>query len=164
MRIEDRLTALEARLREADDRLEILNLLNSYGPLMGSGEAEAAAQLWTPGGGYDFNDEAPGGGRLASPEQLVATYENRQRQRRVNTGVSHFTGTPRIAVYGDKASAIGYSFVVLKEGDRWIVVRGAIDEWMLARTPAGWRIAERLNRTLDGSQDSHDVMRRVVDQ
>jgi hypothetical protein len=80
----------------------------------------------------------------------------------VNTGVSHLTATPRITVTGDTASAVGYSFVVLKEGERWILWRGAVNEWSLVRTAQGWRIAERFNRTLDGSKDSHEVMRKVI--
>ena len=44
---------------------------------------------------------------------------------------------------GDTAQAVGYSFVVLKEGDRWFLWRAAINEWTLVRTPDGWRIKER---------------------
>jgi hypothetical protein len=44
--IEERLTALESRLRHAEDKLEILNLLNSYGPLVDSGSAHEAAARW----------------------------------------------------------------------------------------------------------------------
>jgi hypothetical protein len=80
----------------------------------------------------------------------------------VKTGVSHFTGTPKITVDGDRARAVGYSFVILREGDRWFIWRGAINQWTLVRGEAGWRIQERFNRTLDGSPDSHEVMRRVL--
>ena len=36
MTVEERLAALEARLRHAEDHLEILNLLNTYGPFVDS--------------------------------------------------------------------------------------------------------------------------------
>ena len=42
------------------------------------------------------------------------------------------------------------------------VWRAAINRWTLVRTPDGWRIAERFNRALDGSADSHDTMRKVL--
>jgi hypothetical protein len=80
----------------------------------------------------------------------------------VGTGVSHFTGTPKISVSGDRATAIGYSFVILKEGERWFLWRAAVNEWSLVRTEQGWRIEERFNRTLDGSPESHAVMRKVL--
>ncbi len=46
MNTEDRLAALEKRLLAAEDQLEIIRLLNSYGPQVDSGESEAAAHLW----------------------------------------------------------------------------------------------------------------------
>jgi hypothetical protein len=159
---EQRLSALEARLRAAEDQLEILQLLNTYGPLVDSGSSEPAADLWIKGGGYNFSGGISGGTRLSAPDELVAMYETEGHKNLVKTGVSHFTGTPRIAVNGDTAQAVGYSFVVLKEGDRWFLWRAAINEWTLVRTPEGWRIKERFNRTLDGSKDSHDTMRKVL--
>ena len=162
MSVEDRLTALEARVRAAEDQLEIIRLLNTYGPLVDSGESEAAAALWVDGGGYNFSGGLSGGTRLTAPDELVAMYETEGHKGLVNTGVSHFTGTPNIKMHGDSAEAVGYSFVILKEGERWFVWRGAINHWTLTRTQKGWRIAERYNRTLDGSEASHDTMRRVL--
>jgi hypothetical protein len=160
--IEQRLSALEGRLRTAEDQLEILRLLNSYGPLVDSGSSETAADLWIEGGGYNFSGGLSGGTRISAPEDLVAMYETEGHKGLVSTGVSHLTATPRITVDGDSAEAVGYSFVVLKEGDRWYFWRAAINHWILARTPGGWRIKERFNRALDGSQESHDTMRKVL--
>jgi hypothetical protein len=162
MDVEQRLAALEDRLRKAEDQLEIIALLNSYGPLVDSGSSEAAAALWIDGGGYAFSGGLSGGTRLAAPDELVAMYESAGHKGLVATGVSHFTGMPRIAIDGDRAEAVGYSFVVLKEGERWCLWRAAINHWTLARTPDGWRIAERVNRTLDGSPESHATMREVL--
>lgn len=162
MSIEDRLNALESRLRVAEDKLEILNLLNSYGPLVDSGSAQEAAALWVEGGGYNFSGGISGGTRLEAPAELVAMYETEGHMGLVNTGVSHFTGTPKITVSGDSAEAVGYSFVILKNGDHWFVWRGAVNHWILVRTADGWRIKERMNRTLDGSPDSLATMRKVL--
>lgn len=158
----ERLDALERRLLIAEDQLEILRLLNSYGPLVDSGSSEPAAALWIEGGGYTFSGGISGGTRLSAPDELVAMYETEGHKNLVGTGVSHFTGTPRITVCGDEAEAVGYSFVILKEGDRWYVWRAAINQWTLVRTTEGWRIKERLNRTLDGSPESHETMRKVL--
>ncbi|MET0271024.1 MAG: nuclear transport factor 2 family protein [Sphingomonas sp.] len=162
MDIEARLSALEARVRASEDQLEILRLLNSYGPLVDSGSGAAAADLWIAGGGYDFSGGLSGGTRIEAPRDLIAMYETEGHRGLVDTGVSHLTATPRITLDGDAARAIGYSFVILREGERWYIWRGAINEWRLVRTQAGWRIAERFNRALDGSAESHDVMRRVI--
>ncbi len=162
MDIDARLLALETRLRQAEDYIEIMNLLMSYGPLVDSGTGEPAADLWVPGGGYNFSYGISSGVRIEAPDDLVAMYESEGHRNLVATGVSHFTGTPKLTVDGDNANAVGYSFVILKEGDRWIVWRGAINHWTLRRTDAGWRITERFNRTLDGSADSHETMRKVL--
>ena len=162
MNTEVRLAALESRLRAAEDHLEILNLLMSYGPLVDSKSSEPAAGLWVNGGGYNFTLPAGGDTRLVAPDQLVAMYEGEAHKWLVNTGVSHFTATPKITLNGDTANAVGYSLVVLKEGDRWFVWRAAINRWTLTRTDHGWRIVERFNRTLNGSSESHETMREVL--
>ena len=162
MGVEQRLEQLETRLRAAEDQLEILRLLNSYGPLVDSGSSEPAAALWVDGGGYNFSGGLSGGTRLAAPQDLVAMYETAGHKGLVATGVSHLTATPRITVTGDTAAAVGYSFVVLKEGERWYLWRAAINHWTLARTEDGWRIQERFNRALDGSAESHETMRKVL--
>ena len=162
MNQDERIELLERRLRAAEDHLEILNLLNSYGPLVDSGNALAAAALWVEGGGYNYSGGNSNGTRLQAPDALVKVYEGAGHMSLVGTGCSHLTATPVITLNGDHATALGYSYVILKEGERWFVFRAAINEWKLLRTPAGWRIAERLNRIISGTEDSHDVMRRIA--
>jgi hypothetical protein len=158
MNVEDRLAALESRLRAAEDQLEIIRLLNSYGPLVDSGESQAAAELWINGGGYDIG----GIGRRQAYEDLVAIYDGQGHRDLINGGAAHLTATPRITLRGDAAEAVAYSFVVQKEGDGWKFFRASANHWTLVRTAAGWRIAERYNRVLDGSQECHDTLRRVL--
>jgi hypothetical protein len=157
MSMEDRLAALEARLRVAEDQLEIIRLLNGYGPAVDSGDGLAAASLWIEGGVYDVG----GGPRFIVPDTVVPMYEGAGHQALVGAGVSHLTAAPRIRVDGDEAEAVAYSFVILRRGEEWFVFRASINHWTLRRTEAGWRIEERYNRVLDGSEESHDTMRRA---
>ena len=163
MDVEARLAALESRLRAAEDHLAILNLLNSYGPLVDSATAAPAGELWVKGGGYNFG--VPGGGtnRLEAPDEIAGMYSWPGHLDLVATGCAHLTATPKITVTGDTAQAVGYSFVVLREEPRWYLWRAAVNHWTLARTESGWRIVERLNRTLDGSPESHATMKKVLD-
>ena len=160
---EARLLEIEARLQKAEDQLEILNLLNSYGPLVDSATAGPAGDLWLPGGGYSFTLPDGGTKRLSAPDEIAGMYGWPGHLDLVNTGCAHMTGTPKITVDGDAAQAVGYSVVILKEDDRWYLWRAAVNHWALVRTAEGWRIAERVNRTLDGSPGSHDVMKRVLE-
>lgn len=157
MSIEERVDQLEARLRAAEDQLEIIRLLNTYGPAVDSGSAVAAAALWTQDGIYDA-----GGVTRFTPEALVAMYNDAGHQALIHEGSSHLTATPRIEVRGDEAEAVAYSFVVRRRGEEWFLMRAAINHWQLVRTSAGWRIKERFNRVLDGSDASHEVMKRAL--
>jgi hypothetical protein len=162
MDTEQRLAALEARLRKAEDHLEILNLLNTYGPLVDSATAEPAGKLWVEGGGYNFTVPDGGTKRLEAPDEIAAMYGWPGHLDLVNTGCAHMTATPKITVDGDEAQAVGYSFVVLREDERWFLWRAAVNHWTLRRTDAGWRIVERFNRALNGSPESHETMRKVA--
>ena len=163
MDTEQRLAALEARLRKAEDHLEILNLLNTYGPLVDSATAEPAGKLWVEGGGYNFTVPDGGTKRLAAPDEVAGMYSWPGHLDLVNTGCAHLTATPKISVHGDEAAAVGYSVVILREEERWFLWRAAVNHWTLRRTSEGWRIVERFNRALDGSEESHATMRKVLE-
>ncbi|MCB2061168.1 MAG: nuclear transport factor 2 family protein [Novosphingobium sp.] len=163
MTIEERLDALEKRCRAAEDHLEILNLLNSYGPLVDSLTAKEAGELWVEGGGYNFTKPDGEPARLEAPDEIAGMYSWPGHVQLTKTGCAHLTATPKIVVDGDEAQALGYSVVILKEGDRWFLWRAAVNHWTLRRTEAGWRVVERFNRPLDGSELSHETMRKVLE-
>jgi hypothetical protein len=162
MTTEDRIAALEARLRKAEDHLEIQNLLMTYGPLVDSATGKEASELWVENGGYNFTKPDGSPARLEAFENLAAMYAWPGHLDLVNTGCAHLTATPKITVHGDDAEALGYSVVILREDDRWFLWRAAVNHWTLKRTDAGWRIVERYNRPLNGSSESHDMMRKVL--
>ena len=163
MSIEERVTALEARLRTAEDTLEIMRLVNSYGPLADSGSAHEAASLWTEDGVYDV-----GGSDTTTPhrtvgyDKLKAIYEAPAHQELIHIGSAHFVGPLSVTVDGDRAEAVGFSQVLKKRGEEWMVWRAAINHFELVRTPDGWRMQTRTNRVLNGSDISHQTMRKVI--
>jgi hypothetical protein len=158
MSIEERLAALETRLRAAEDQLEIIRLLSTYGPAVDSGASRPAAQLWIEDGTYDIGGIGP----VSGHDNIAAIYDSQGHQDLIHQGVSHLTSTARVTVQGDKAEAVGYSFVVLKRDKEWFVWRASANHWRLVRTSAGWRIVERYNRVLDGSDASHETLRRAL--
>lgn len=158
---EARLLELERRLQRAEDQLAIQNLLMTYGPLVDSATAEPAGALWVDGGGYSFTLPDGGTKRLSAPDEIAGMYSWPGHLDLVNTGCAHMTATPKITVDGDSAQAVGYSVVILKEGERWFLWRAAVNHWTLQRTSEGWRITERFNRALDGSPESHQTMKKV---
>lgn len=155
---EERLAAIESRLRSVEDQLEIIRLLAAYGPLVDSGECHAAAELWTGDGVYDVGGSGPAAGH----DDIAALYESELHQWLIHEGSGHVTTTPRITLQGDTATAIAHSFVLLRDGDGWKVWRASANDWQLERTTEGWRVVERRNRTLEGTADSHDILRRAA--
>jgi hypothetical protein len=163
MDIEARFAAMEARLRAAEDQLEIIHLLTTYGPMVDADEPEAAAACWVEGG-FHQSDHHP---VQYAPGDIAAVMGS-QGQRDLNAvGCTHFYAPPRIALHGDTAEAVGYSFVALGSGPDAEVVgtvtlhRAAINYWVLVRTPEGWRIKERLNRAVNGSPEARRLMQKA---
>lgn len=158
MDLEDRVAALEARLQAAEDQLEIIRLLNTYGPASDSGSSREVANLWLEGGTYDIG----GMGRLTGRDAIAAMFASEDHKDLVSQGVSHVTATPHIIVQGDTAEAVAYSYLIRRREEDWQIWRASINHWLLVRTSEGWRIKERYNRKLNGSPESHDTMRKAL--
>jgi hypothetical protein len=159
MSIEERVAKLEQRILIAEDQLEIMRLIHTYGPLMDSDEFEDAARIWVDGGIHDTDDR---------PSRSVPTefVEVMQPQKELNAiGCTHFYSVPQITIDRDRADAINYSLVVMKDEERedraFYVMRSAVNHWMLVRTSKGWRVRHRRNHKIDGSHASHELMRRA---
>jgi hypothetical protein len=159
--VEDRLAALEKRLRAAEDQLEIIRLVGSYAPAVDSGANHAAAALWTEDGVYDVGglSRAVGRGEIAARIDLNQDAAARDR------GYGHLLTTPRITLDGDTAEAVNYSFAFTRKDrdDRWELERASANHWRLTRTLDGWRVVERFNRLVDGAQIARDTLRKGVD-
>jgi len=158
MTIEDRVEALERRVRALEDHVAILNLLARYGPTVDAGASAAAAALFTGSGAYDVGGMWRADGR----EALTALFDGETHQSLIRTGSAHVTTAPAIEVDGDTARAVAHSFVLLRAEDGYRVWRASANHWRLHRTPQGWRIAERYNRELDGSAESRAILARAV--
>lgn len=155
--IETRLAALEQRLRDAEDRLAIYQLIASYGPAVDSLDGAAVSGLWTEDGVYDTQSR-PFRGR-ADIAGIVNTALHRSY---VERGCGHVMSLPQITIDGDKAVATGYSNVFTGEGGHWRVERTSSNRWELVRTRQGWRVKHRLNRLLDGTIGPREILARGV--
>ncbi|MGM7698941.1 nuclear transport factor 2 family protein [Microbacterium sp. A84] len=154
----DRIVALEQRLRSVEDHLAIMRLLATYGPAVDAGESKAAADLWTEDGVYDVGSVE----RVQGHAAIAELYEGAVHQDLIHRGSGHMTLHPQVTVDGDTAVAIAHSLVCRRDQDSFTVWRVSANHWTLRRTSSGWRIVERFNRVLDGSVDSHDVLRSAV--
>jgi hypothetical protein len=160
MDIEARFAALEKRVRDAEDQLEIIRLITTYGPLIDANEPAAAADLWVKGGWHQ-SDHHP---RQYAPDDIVTVMSSQGMLDWNKLGCTHFYATPKITLHGDTAEAVGYSLCALGAGPDAEVVgqvtlhRAAINHWTFVRTPDGWRINERRNRAVNGSEAARELM------
>lgn len=150
---EDRLAALEARLRLLEDEREIARLIAGYGPLVDAGATSEVASMWTEDGVYDV-DELYLDGR----QQIAAMVDSGAHRSLIERGCAHFLGPARVTVDGDEAVAICHSLLVLRRGEGYAVVRAGANHWQLRRTDEGWQTVRRTSRLLDGREEASALL------
>jgi len=151
---EDRLLAVEERLRLLEDERDVARVVASYGPLVDTGNP-AAADLWLEGGVYDVDELL-----MEGADAVASMVKSSPHQAFVAAGCAHFQGPVDVAVRGDEADAIGYSLMLVNAEDGFRLRRVTANHWLLARTADGWRVARRTSRKLDGSEAARLVLRR----
>lgn len=155
---DDRLRALEARVAALEDQVALYHLISTYGPAVDTGSGAAAGALWAEDGVYEFDTS-----RLDGPEGISAMVAGDGHQGLIRQGCAHVLALPVVTVDGDEARATGYSRVYRHVGDAYEVWRVSANHWEFRRTPAGWRVTRRVNRTIDGSPEARDILRRALD-
>src|SRR5690554_4801282 len=83
----------------AQDILDINNLIVSYGFHVDACDADAVADLWTEDGEYIVH----GVGRWTGREALKEMVQSDLHQSYVSAGCLHFMGPPQTVVTGDEA-------------------------------------------------------------
>jgi hypothetical protein len=154
MSTEDRLDALERRVRELEDTIAIYQVLASYGPSVDGGAGDAVHQLWTEDCRYDTDT---GSGGMSSRDE-VATMANNVGG--VPPRFAHVINTPIVVVDGDTAVATGHSTTYRRDGERFYPDRVSANRWELERVDGRWRTKLRVNRLLDGSPEARAVLAR----
>lgn len=153
MSVEERLAALEHRVHRLEDELAIIRLIASYGPLVDAGEADAVASLWAEDGTYDVE-----GWQMASRDDVRAMVHSDGHQHLIDGGCSHFLGPATVTLDGDAAVAVCESILVRHRDGGFSVRRAGANHFSLRRGPAGWEIADRRTRALDGSTEARDLL------
>ena len=119
-------TDLHVRLRRLEDESAIQRLLMSYGPAADSGQSTFAAGLWLEDGEYDWDANGEPHRGSAAVDSMLQTSGHRQLMAE---GVAHFGGPLLVEVDDDRATAVNYSLIMRRDGQRfylWRVERGAV--------------------------------------
>lgn len=165
MDTDDRLTALEARLRLLEDEKELRELLARYGYYADAPVDEEYFALFTDDCVMDVS-----AGRGEDPYEIVR-WEGIDELRRFMTertalhdngfyGHSfHVQGNNlAIKVTGDDAVANGYSFIFHQDGPTLKLLSASMNEWAFRREGGRWLIQMR-KRRMAGAPDVAEVLR-----
>ena len=146
---------LAAKIRALEDQVEIMQLVAQYGPAVDSGSGEAAAALWTEDGIFDAVPHLQMRGR----DDIVAMVHG-GHQSLIRNGCGHVLTVPHVVVDGDEATGRSYALNIRwdADADRFWVARVSANTWRWVRTPQGWRIAERINASLDGTAEHREML------
>lgn len=157
---DDRLAALERRMREFEDKQEITELVTSYGPLVDSGAAAEVAALWSEDGVYDVDEIC-----MVGREQIHAMVLSERHQAWIKGGCAHFLGPTRVHLDGDSAIGICHSLMIVNRGGDFesdpdfVVRRATAHHFEFQRTETGWVITRRVSRVLDGRAEAPELLR-----
>lgn len=158
MTTDERLEALEARIKALEDELALRQILSSYGPAVDSLRHEDAVKLWTEDGRYlgryDRNNR----------QEILEMLEGDFHKDLVAAGCAHTMSTPFIKIDGDTAVGLGYHVVFKHDGDGFIVRGLSASRWDWIRTADGWKATSRVHRTLDGSEDARRLLSETFAQ
>jgi hypothetical protein len=154
MDLDDRLQALEARVRLLEDQLAIYQVMAAYGPAADAGATDQAVALWTDDGTYDLHARV-----MVGHEDIARELEGEWHQGLIGRGSAHIVSMPKVEIAGDKAVATCHSRLYRREGDGdYRVISCSANHWEFARGPQGWRVTRRVSRQLDGSAESQAVL------
>jgi hypothetical protein len=114
------------------------------------------AGLWIEDGAYDAAPHGRWEGHSG-----IADMINGGHQQGIRAGMGHVLTYPHIVVDGDTARGWGYALNIRfdKEADRFYVGRMSSNQYTFAKVEGRWRIVERLNRNLDGSDEARENFR-----
>ena len=153
--------ALAAKVRALEDQVEIAQLVARYGPAVDSGSGEAAAALWTEDGVFDAVPHL----RMEGRDGIVGMVHGPGHQSVIHNGCGHVLTAPHVVVDGDHATGRSHALHLRWDAGvgRFWVFQVSANTWRWVRTPHGWRIAERINANLDGTDRPRAMLAPLAD-
>jgi hypothetical protein len=161
----------EDRLRAVEDRLDIYNLIASHPPSADTGSDNYYRNAFAGDAVIDL-----GGGKGATGNEAISqVVKTPGHQAAIAGGIAHFCGLPFVEVDGDTAVATSYLQVITPDQNGtpvdvsnhgtskgFRIHRLGANRWEFKRTAKGWKVARRMYRQLDGTQEARDILRQAV--
>ena len=164
--------ALDARLRDIEDRLEIYNLIASHPPSADTGADYYTSAVYVKDGVFDRGEGLEG---AEGNQAIAAMTQSPGHQKAIQSGLTHFTGLPYIELDGGAAAVTSYLQILHPDAqapDRELsnhgttqgfrIHRVVANRWSLVRTPQGWKVKNRKLRQMDGSEPAREILRQAL--
>jgi ketosteroid isomerase-like protein len=156
---DDRVAALEERVRLLEDRLAIQQLISSWGPAVDTGNSAAAAAQFTEDCVLESDMSY-----LVSPAAIAAMVLGEGHQALIHDGSAHVPTTAIVSVDGDEATAVGYTRVYRHTPDGYEVWRVSANNWTFRRTQDGWKVVRRTAQVIDDTGKANELLSRALDK
>ena len=140
---DDRIAALERRLRVLEDEADIRSVLVAYGFGVDSGDAAGTAALYSTDSRTVIDSSVIIDGARGIHEMVLGT-----EHQAILPGCAHVMGPFDVEVVGDTARAIGYATTVTRDEGEISVWRQSVNRWHLVRDSDTWIISQRESRNL----------------
>jgi hypothetical protein len=164
--------SLEDRVRDIEDRLEILHIVASHPPGADTASDDFVATQWMEDGVMDLGSYSETG------RDAIASIVRRPEHKAATTGgICHFVGLPIIELNGDTAIVTSYLQILVPQtagdpisvpnhgsGKGFRPFRVGSNRWDLVRTKDGWKIKHRVSRPLDGSEPARQILRSALER
>ena len=154
---EDKVAALEQRVRALEDQLAVCRLISTWGPAADTGNGQAASSIWTDDAVLQTES-----GQLEGASAIGAMIEGDGQAQLVERGCAHVHSFPLVQVDGDRASAVNYGRVYLHADDGYELWRVSVNSWEFRRTGERWRVSRRQVHVIDGGPEAHELLGRAV--
>lgn len=154
-----RLVTLEERVRRLEDQVAIHRLINTWGPAVDTGQAEAAAALFSEDAVLQSDMS-----HLTGPAAIADMVRSDGQRALIDQGSAHIPAFPVVDIEGDTARAIGYSRVYLHTDEGYEVWRVSANFWEFTRTRDGWRVSRRTNHVIDGGPQAQQLLGRWFEE
>ncbi|WP_255080594.1 nuclear transport factor 2 family protein [Lacihabitans sp. CCS-44] len=159
------------RIKAAEDRLEILNLL--AGSAFSSDVASEAywKKMFTEDATFDRGTKQDKG-----REQILKIINAPEQKEAIKAGMTHLAMLPHIKLTGDSAVATGYLLIVMPDSAAshvklagkgvspgFSIYQVTINKYTLVRTIEGWKVTERVVRPISAN-DSREIIGKAINE
>ena len=146
------IASLAGRVQALDDVLAVHGVLVSYGLAVDAGDAAATAALYADDCEVDIDGTVQFRGRHDVHDMVLG-----DAHQAILGECAHLMGPYIVKVDGDRAVAVGYATVYVRENAEITPWRQAYGRFELARRDGTWQITKRVSRAV-GSPDRADVL------